>query len=251
MLKELLLRDGQMDRESREPLWLQLATILQRAVDEGLLVPDQALPSESELIDLFGVSRTVVREALGDLVRRGVIYKIRAKGSFVSPPAADLRFIGSTEGSSADLAAAGRSSTTRMLRQELGQAEQHEAEALQIAQGADVVRLRRQRLVGSTAWLLVDTTLPRAMFPGVVRANLENRSLYEHLRRHYGVTPTGADRWIQAVIPDPADAELLDIEPGVPVLRIESVSWNAANVPFEYYRALHRSDKSRFYVGIR
>ncbi len=251
MVRESLLRDGQLDRTSKDPLWLQLASVLQRAIDEGRLAPDQALPSEAELIDMFGVSRTVVRDALAELVRRNAIYKIRAKGSFVSPPAADLRFISSMEGSSADLAAAGRSSTTRILRQELAQADTREAQALQIPEGADVVRLRRQRLVGSTAWLLVDTTLPRAMFPGVVRANLENRSLYEHLRRHYGVTPTGADRWIQAVIPDRPDAELLDLEPGVPVLRIESVAWGADKIPFEYYCALHRSDKTRFYVGIR
>ena len=251
MLREMLVREGQLSRESKDPLWLQLATVLQRAISDGLLVPDQALPSEAELIDMFAVSRTVVRDALAELVRRGVIYKIRAKGSFVSPPAADLRFIGSTEGSSADLAAAGRSSTTRILVQELGRADQHEADALEIPPGSDVIRLRRQRLVDSTAWMLVDTTLPRAMFPGVARANLENRSLYEHLRRHYGVSPTGADRWIQAVLPEPADAELLDLEPGVPVLRIESVAWTADKVPFEYYCALHRTDKSRFYVGTR
>ncbi|MET0479959.1 MAG: UTRA domain-containing protein [Mycetocola sp.] len=65
------------------------------------------------------------------------------------------------------------------------------------------------------------------------------------------VSPAGADRWLQAVIPEPEEAELLQLEPGVPVLRIESVAWDATDRRFEYYRALHRSDESRFYVGIR
>lgn len=245
------LREYQLDRTSAEPLWLQLALVLRTAIEDGLLRPDQALPSEAELIDMFGVSRTVVREALAELVRRDLIYKIRAKGSFVSPTAPDLRFIGSTVGSSADLAAAGRTSTTHILRQEAGLADPTEAKALKIAADSEVIRLRRLRSVDGTPWLLVDTTLPRVMFPGVLKANLENRSLYEHLRRHYGVSPAGADRWIQAVIPEPDEAEQLLLGPGMPALRIESVTWDADEIPFEYYRALHRSDESRFYVGIR
>ncbi|WP_166355176.1 UTRA domain-containing protein [Phytoactinopolyspora limicola] len=46
----------------------------------------------------------------------------------------------------------------------------------------------------------------------------------------------GADRWLQAVIPAPGEAELLDLTPGMPALRIESISWDADDVPFEYYR---------------
>jgi GntR family transcriptional regulator len=245
------LKDYRLDRDANEPLWMQLATVLRTAIKDGLLRPDQALPSESELIDRFGVSRTVVREALAELVRRGLIYKIRAKGSFVAPVSPDLSFIGSTLGSSADLTASGRTSSTRVLEQEAGRADADEAAALNIPLGSDVVRLRRLRSVDGKPWLLVHTTLPRALFPGVLRANLENHSLYDHLRRHYGVSPAGADRWLQAVVPEPEEAELLQLGPGVPVLRIESVAWDATNTRFEYYRALHRSDESRFYVGIR
>lgn len=245
------LRATRLNRGLPEPLWRQLAAALHGVIKDGALVPDQALPSEVELIDMFGVSRTVVREALADLVRRGVIYKIRAKGSYVSPPSSDLRFIGTVIGSSADLAAAGRASTTRILLQELGAATAEEAAALRLKPGDDVIRLRRQRMVDGDPWLLADTTLPRILFPGVLRANLENRSLYEHLRRRYGVSSAGADRWMQAILPDPGIAELLDIDPGVPVLRIESITWDSDDVPFELYTAYHRSDRSRFYVGIR
>ena len=74
-----------LDRGASAPLWQQLARVLRREIESGLLRPDQALPSESELIDRYGVSRTVVREALAELVRAGLIYKVRARGSFVAP----------------------------------------------------------------------------------------------------------------------------------------------------------------------
>jgi GntR family transcriptional regulator len=246
-----MLRDLPLDRASDEPLWLQLTGILRTAIDSGIFRPDQALPSEAELIDLYGVSRTVVREALAELVRRGLIYKIRAKGSFVSPPRRDLNFIGSTLGSSADLEAAGRSLSTRVLSLAEGIATAEEAAALKIEDGNEVIRLRRLRLVDGTPWLLVETALPKKLFPGVMKANLENRSLYEHLRRHYGTVPSGADRWLTAVIPTVEQASLLELPTGSPVLHIESIAWGVDNVPFEYYRALHRTDESRFYLGIR
>lgn len=240
-----------LDRAAATPLWQQLSRTLREEIESGRLRPDQALPSESELIDRYGVSRTVVREALADLVRVGLIYKVRARGSFVSPQRPELKFIGSMSGSSDDLASTGRQITTTVLEFDVGAADARDAEALRISEGDQVVRLRRLRRVDGTPWLLVDTVLPFDRFPTLARANLENRSLYEHLRRHFGVQPSGADRWIGAVMPDEADAALLELAPGQPVLSIESVAWDAEGLPFERYHALHRSDESRFYVGIR
>lgn len=245
------LRDYRLDRTSDRPLWQQLATALREAITHDALRPDQALPSEAELIDQFGVSRTVVREALAALVRSGHIYKIAAKGSFVSPSRSDLSFIGSNAGSLADLQATGRSVHTRVLAQTDDEATPREAEALQIPRGARVTRLRRLRSVDGSPWLLVETSLPLALFPGIPKANLENRSLYDHLRRNYRTEVSGADRWLQAVIPDAQEAELLSLDAGQPALSIESVAWDADGTRIEYYSALHRSDTSRFYVGIR
>ncbi|MDT3316735.1 GntR family transcriptional regulator [Microbacterium sp. KSW4-11] len=243
--------NGALDRDADEPLWQQLARRLRSEIDDGVLRPDQALPSESELIDRYGVSRTVVREALGELVRGGLIYKVRARGSFVSPQRPELKFVGAVTGSSDDLAPTGRHISTRVLDFSTGEADEREAEHLKIDVGDPVVRLRRLRSVDETPWLLVQTVLPAERFPTLSPTQLENASLYALLRRRFGVEPSGADRWISAVIPDRADAELLELAPGKPVLAIESVAWDADGVPFELYHALHRSEESRFYVGIR
>lgn len=240
-----------LDRHAAEPLWMQLASALRFAISDGRLREDQALPSEAELIDLLGVSRTVVRDALAELVREGLVYKIRAKGTFVAPKPPDLRFIGATAGSADDLRSSGRRISTRVLGQHAGEATAAEAAALQIENAADVVRLRRVRSVDGKPWLLVDTTLPLALVPGLATAKLENRSLYEHLRRHHGIEPAGADRWIQAVLPTQEEAGLLQVTAQTPLLCIESIVWDSLGQRFEWYRALHRSEESRFYVGIR
>ncbi|UTX52620.1 GntR family transcriptional regulator [Leucobacter aridicollis] len=242
---------GSLDRFADAPLWQQLSSALREEIDAGRLLPDQALPSESELINRYGVSRTVVREALADLVRAGLIYKVRARGSFVSPRRPELKFVGSMMGSSADLEATGRIITTKVIHFETDIADAKLAEELQIGVGDPVIRLRRLRFVDTAPWLLVDTVLPEQRFPNLARANLENQSLYDHLRRHYGVHPSGADRWISAVNPSGEDAKLLQLRPEDPILAIDSIAWDAQGVPFERYHALHRSDGNRFYLGIR
>lgn len=242
---------GILDRSSDIPLWQQLSSSLRSEIEEGRLLADQALPSESELIDRHRVSRTVVREALADLVRSGLIYKVRARGSFVSPRRPEFRFIGSMMGSSADMQNTGRLINTRVIDFEHGEADSEDAEQLRLTTGDPVVRLRRLRLVDNTPWLLVDTVLPAQRFPNLRRANLENQSFYDHIRRHYGVQPKGADRWVSAVLPSPEEQQLLRLGKNEPVLSIDSIAWDEDGVPFERYHALHRSGDSKFYVGIR
>ncbi|MEV4656508.1 GntR family transcriptional regulator [Micromonospora sp. NPDC049301] len=240
-----------LTRDGSEPLWMQLMRELRGQIEAGDIAPDQPLPSEAELTDLYGVSRTVVREALRELVQQRMIYKVKGRGAFVAPQKTELRFVGSVSGSADDLRESGRRVTTHTISQALGSADQRAAELLQIPVGEPVVRMRRLRRVDGQPWLLVDTALPARLVPGLERAVLENQSLYDVLRRRYGLEPVGADRWIEAVFPEPEDAALLEITTSTPLLGIESVAWLPDGTRFEAYHALHRSDQTRFFVGIR
>lgn len=60
--------------------------LVERLVDEirsGQLMPGMKLPSESGLMDRFGVSRTVVREAISKLQAAGLVESHQGKGTFV------------------------------------------------------------------------------------------------------------------------------------------------------------------------
>ncbi|MER7498889.1 GntR family transcriptional regulator [Nonomuraea pusilla] len=240
-----------LDRDGSEPLWMQLMRTLRARIEGGEPGPDQPLPSEAELSDLFGVSRTVVREALRELVQQRLIYKVKGRGAFVSPRKTEVRFIGSMTGSADDLRESGRRVTTETVSQTLGEAGEREAALLRVPTGEQVVRLRRLRRVDGQPWLLVDTALPARLVPGLERGVLENQSLYDVLRRRYGIEPAAADRWIEAVFPSREDAALLEVTASTPLLGIESVAWMPDGTRFEAYYALHRSDQTRFYVGIR
>jgi len=66
----------------------QISAIISQQIEEAILskkyLPGSKLPSENELCEQFGVSRTSVREALGTLEAQGLIVIHKGKGMFVN-----------------------------------------------------------------------------------------------------------------------------------------------------------------------
>ena len=75
-----------IDFDSPIPFYIQLMDALRTKIVHGDWKPGDQLPVEYTLCDTFGVSRTVVRQALRELELEGLIYRRKGKGSFVSEP---------------------------------------------------------------------------------------------------------------------------------------------------------------------
>ena len=67
----------------------RFAARLAAQVEGGNLKPGDKLPSEQQLAETHGVSRTVVREAVHQLKSRGLLSSRQGSGVFVAPPAAN------------------------------------------------------------------------------------------------------------------------------------------------------------------
>ncbi len=63
------------------PLYEQLAAVLRAQIASGEIT--DMLPSESYLQQQHGVSRGTVRRAIEILVNEGLVFTIRARGTFV------------------------------------------------------------------------------------------------------------------------------------------------------------------------
>ncbi|MDW5440936.1 GntR family transcriptional regulator [Polaromonas sp. SM01] len=237
-----------LDRNSSLPLWAQFRDAIRLQILQGALPVGAKLPSEAELGEQFGISRIVVREALADLVRNGLIYKIKGRGAFVSARERDEDFVSTVLGFSDEMERKGRSVRTQILTQELRAPNELEARSLGLTDGALVVSLKRLRSVDGELRLLVETAVPADLAPGLHRTRLEDRSLYDVLRRQYGLRLVRAERWIDAVLSDGPTSELLKLAQPTPLLRIESIAYGANGRPVEYYRALHRCESSRLHV---
>jgi len=75
--------------ESREPISKLISEQIERAILEKKYLPGDKLPTENEMCEQFGVSRTSVREALGALEAQGLIDIIKGKGMYVKKLSSD------------------------------------------------------------------------------------------------------------------------------------------------------------------
>jgi len=67
----------------RQTLTSQVVKALTESIQSGALKPGDRLPTEQELIERFGVSRTVVREAISSLKAAGLVASQQGVGAFV------------------------------------------------------------------------------------------------------------------------------------------------------------------------
>ena len=86
-----------LDRDSEVPLYFQLGTALRERVDAGTWTPGARFPTEREIAEEFGVSRSVIRRALAMLIGDGVIELKHGAGAFVLPPRREFHPLGLVE----------------------------------------------------------------------------------------------------------------------------------------------------------
>lgn len=239
-----------IDFESHLPYYIQLMDILKEHIAQADWKPDTQIPSEQELCEAYGVSRTVVRQALRELEFQGLIYRRKGKGTFVSPPKISEGLIHKLTGFHQDMVERGHTPGTHVLHQKVSAANEKVAAFLEVAPGTQVVDIRRLRFTDAEPIQLVSSYLPFDLFPGLVDVDLSNRSLYEFLESEYGVYPAHGRRYVEAVLSNEVEAELLNIKKGAPLLMLDSVIYSAADRPIEYYHAVHRGDRSRFEIEL-
>jgi GntR family transcriptional regulator len=75
-----------LTRERSQPLYLQVARLLEQDIAQGRSPPYSRLMSESALMKRFEVSRVTVRAAILRLVRKGLVDVHQGKGTFVAGP---------------------------------------------------------------------------------------------------------------------------------------------------------------------
>jgi len=76
---------GVLDPTSDRAVFRQIADALREAIDKGRFREGDKLPSETELVEHFGVSRMTVRNSLSLLQQEGLVVSEHGKGVFVRP----------------------------------------------------------------------------------------------------------------------------------------------------------------------
>lgn len=235
--------EGAIDRGSPIPLYHQLEELLRLEIDRGHYPPGSPLPSESEICATYGVSRSVVRQSLTNLVHSGLIRTERGRGSFVAEHKVQERFVSRTTGLHDDLRRMGYSIGTRIIVQEVRPFPLPAREALGVDRG---IQLDRVRSVDGRVLAYIRSCLREDRCPGLDKADLEDRSLYDHLAETYGLRLRQGGRTVEAMLATGDIARHLEVADGEALLLVRSSASDEDGEPLEWFEAWHRADRTAF-----
>ena len=236
--------------ESPVPFYAQLKEILREQIRSGVLAVGDQLPSEAELCTKYGISRTVVRQALQELTVEGLIRRRKGKGSFVANRKISEQLVQKLTGFYQDMVQQGHTPQTTVLSQKVVPASQEVAGHLDIEPNTSVIEIVRLRSVQGVPIVLVTTYVPFDLCPGLLDDDLNNQSLYALLESRYQLYVARGRRTIQAVLAQGPEARLLEVVKGAPLFRLDSTSYLSDGRGVEYYVAYHRGDRSQFEVEL-
>ncbi|WP_066172321.1 trehalose operon repressor [Bacillus marinisedimentorum] len=214
-------------------------------IESGKMKPDTKLPSEHELMDMYGVSRETIRKALNLLAQNGFIQKIRGKGSIVL----DLKrydFPVSGMVSFRELADK-MGQSTRTIVKELGilEPDDYLQEQLQIKGNEDVWKVVRVREIDGEKVILDKDFFLTSFVPELTKRACEH-SIYEYLEDEKGLEISFAKKVISVEEPGEEDRRLLDFKDYHAVVVVRNYVYLKSADLFQYTESRHRPDKFRF-----
>ena len=200
-------------------------------------IPGSAAPSERELVNLFGVARMTVRQAMDALVVEGLLERVPGRGTFVARP---RRAATPVMGFSEDMRRRGMQPESVTLLARLEQAGPGVARALGVTLGDAVIHWKRLRRGDGLPMCLEDAYLNEVLLPGFLQSGMPV-SLYDELGDR-GMRPTWAEDNINADVATEDEAVHLEIDAGAPVLRRQRRAYAEEKV-VEVSRSAYRAER--------
>jgi GntR family transcriptional regulator len=245
-----------IDLTSHIPPYHQIKENLREAVENEALRPDDMLPSERELARIYGVSQFIVRQAIEDLVREGLLHRVQGIGTFVAQPKV-VQFFPTVLGFSARMRKSGHVTMNRVLSQQVEPASPSVARRLHIPENARVMHLVRLRIIDNEPLMIETSYLSLDRFPELLDDDLAVRSLYDILTTRYRIKIIELDQTLEPVLMTEYEAGLLESTPGSPAMLMEVVAFAGeqdpadCSSPFEFSKAIVRGDKCQYYFRMR
>jgi GntR family transcriptional regulator len=230
--------DITLERNSPVPLYYQLAQSIENAINAGELAPGDRLENELSLTTRLGLSRPTARQAIQELVKKGLLVRKRGVGTQVvrSQFSRDERLTSLNE----DLVKAGRSPTTQLLAYSVGPLDPEVAEALDAADitQSDFVRIRRLRLADDIPLAILTNHLPVRF--EVSEDDVKQKSLYGCLQAR-GVNLKIAHQRISARLMTDEEAAWLDEETPAACLTVDRIAYDDTGQFVEFGRHIYRA----------
>lgn len=203
----------------------------------------ELLPSERNLAQETGMSRTTVRLALDELESLGYISREHGRGSIVNDISLLNFNLAGMYSFTEESKALGKVPTSKVVSINTEKPDHDIQEKLRLKQDELVIVMERIRLADGVPMIAETTYLPYDTFPGLENINFEENSLYDVMFSKYHVAIKDAFDEFNATIISKEQSQLLGVDPGSAVLQVRRTTHSTENEIIEYTDSIVRSDK--------
>lgn len=232
-----------------QPKYYKIKENLKSKIENGEYQPNKYFPSETELIQLYGVSRITVRRAIQELVNEEYLFTVQGKGTYVVDKKHSLDLVKLTS-CTEDLEKLGYDIDVEVLNESIKSVKDDISRIMSLT-GDKIFQLERVYYANNNPINYTITNLNIEIFNGIENIDFRDKSLYKVLNKEYGLDLISAKRKIKAIFADENIAKKLEIEPGSPILKFECKTYGkckSEEVVFEVYTSWYRTDMFDFYV---
>ena len=238
----------QIDRESYEPAYAQLARILRQQVGDGHFRPGDQLPSEAQLCRRYGISPMTVRRSINLLIDQGVVSTVQGRGTFVKPvelSEANFDLQGLQE-----LILESSATDIKLLDARIVSADERAARKLEISAGDPIIYIRRlfsrdgNPVFYHRAYLIYDPTRP------IVEAELDVTSLRGLFGNGENTLLKRGSLNIEATLMNAEEAQLLACPLPSAAFYLEHLFYDYDDCPISWGWFIFRSDSMHFSTQI-
>ncbi len=234
------------------PVYLQIKETLAKDIADGELAPGDIIPSESEMMRRWSVSRITARNVVKELSKDGLVYTVHGRGSFVSQPRI-TNVLPTLNSYSHDVTAQGMQAGSRVLEFGRIEADREVATRLLVPPQSAMIHFRRVHFANRKAVSISETFLPvsalGAAHGAFTREAVENHSLYG-LFQQLGFDLVGGEQEVSATLATLEQAKLLETKRDAALLYADRIAFAPGKIRIEYTRIWTRPDRSRWKIEL-
>jgi len=218
-------------------------------IKQQQLTTNDKLPSESQLSELLGVSRTTVREAYTQLIQEGIIYRIQGKGTFLKRNPIELQsgievFHGVTEIIRRFLHEPG----TEYLDVKVEFPDEETQEKLRISEHEQIVTYYRKRYADDAFAVYSISRVPIKYFKGEIPKTFPEESMLCYFEKYLGYTIESAVAEVTPVILDRETAHKLNISEKTLFILLKQLIFDSFGTPLIYSWDYFNSEIFKFTI---
>lgn len=242
--------DAPGSRSGVPRLFEQVRDALRREILRGIWPAESRLPSESELIERFGVSRITVRQAIAELQAHGLVQTLNGKGSFVARPdrgVSQSPLVGVLEA----MRRRGFDARGELVSCKPRPAPAWVAAELKLEPGTALGTLTVRRRCEGMPFAIGTTWGPQTLCEAIARCDLVEHDVAAIIAGQLGIRTARTRVSVSAENAQPRMARSLHCEPGTALLVVRTTSYDFEGNPTSCAITHGRPDLMDYRVTLR